>query len=80
MQECNSVFYGYRRLEDVTCGAYLGQKCLLWGILGHGWDVITRMNFTEFHIMLIFNVLNILKKTHALGRSLVIFKISASHS
>ena len=80
MHECNSVCYGYRRLEDVTCGAYLGQKCLLWGILGHDWDVITRMNFTEFHMMLIFNVLNILKKTRALGRSLVIFKISASRS
>ena len=56
----------------------MGQKCLLWGILGHDWDVITRMNFTEFHMMLIFNALNILKKTHALGRSLVIFKIPAS--
>ncbi|AKL16294.1 hypothetical protein AB180_04435 [Citrobacter freundii] len=61
-------------------GAYLGQKCLLWGILGHDWDVITHMNFTELHTMSIFNVLNILKKTHALGRSLVIFKIPASRS
>lgn len=68
-------------LEDGTCdGAWMGQKCLLWGILGHDWDVITHMNFTEFYTMLIFNVLNILKKIHALGRSLVIFKISASRS
>lgn len=61
-------------------GACLGQKCLLWGILGHDWDVITRMNFTEFHMVLIFNALNILKKTHALGRYLVISKIPASRS
>ncbi|EDQ3254048.1 preprotein translocase subunit SecY [Salmonella enterica subsp. enterica] len=38
------------------------------------------MNFTEFHMVLIFNALNILKKTHALGRSLVISKIPASRS
>ena len=52
MQECNSVCYGYRRLEDVTCGAYLGAKCLLWGILGHEWDIIAHMKFTEFHAKL----------------------------
>lgn len=61
-------------------GAYLGQKCLHWGILGHDWDVITHMNFIEFHTMSIFNVLNITKKTHALGRSLVISKMPASRS
>ncbi|EAA7932222.1 hypothetical protein ID86_22745 [Salmonella enterica subsp. enterica] len=61
-------------------GAYLGQKYLLWGILGHDWDVIAHMNFTEFHMVSIFNTLNILKKTHALGRSLMIFKMPASRS
>ncbi|ECF2367127.1 hypothetical protein E1890_21005 [Salmonella enterica subsp. enterica serovar Mountpleasant] len=62
---------------DCFFGAYLGHKCLLWGILGHDWDVITHMNFTEFHMMLIFKGLNMLKKTHALERSLVILKVSA---
>ncbi|AYL73820.1 preprotein translocase subunit SecY [Citrobacter freundii] len=38
------------------------------------------MNFTEFHMVCIFNALNKLKKTHALGRSLVISKIPASRS
>ncbi|EDV2733056.1 preprotein translocase subunit SecY [Salmonella enterica subsp. houtenae] len=38
------------------------------------------MNIAEFYTMLIFNALNILKKTHALGRSLVIFIIPATHS
>ncbi|ECD4561005.1 preprotein translocase subunit SecY [Salmonella enterica subsp. enterica serovar Newport] len=38
------------------------------------------MNFIVLHAKLIFNALNILKKTHALGRSLVIFKMPASRS
>ncbi|KLV66964.1 hypothetical protein SK36_01683 [Citrobacter sp. MGH106] len=49
-------------------------------IMGHIWDINAHMKFTEFHEMSFFNILNTLKKTHALGRSLVIFKIPASHS
>lgn len=48
--------------------------------MGHEWDIIAHMKFTEFHVMLFFNALNALKKTHALGRSLVIFKMPASRS
>ncbi|OKT61769.1 hypothetical protein ACN73_07195 [Escherichia coli] len=58
----------------------MGQKCLFWDILGHGWDTITHTNLTEFRMVLIFNVLNTLKKANALGRSLVIFKIVLSRS
>lgn len=43
-------------------------------VMGHEWDIIAHMKFTEFHAKLYFNVLNTLKKTHALGRSLVILK------
>lgn len=43
-------------------------------IMGHEWDIIAHMNFTEFHISVCFIALILLKKTHALGRSLVIFK------
>lgn len=49
-------------------------------VLGHGWDIFTHMNFTEFHMIVDCNALIKLKKTHALGRSLVIFKIAASRS
>lgn len=49
-------------------------------VMGHEWDIIAHMKFTEFHAKLFFNILNTLKKTHALGRSLVIFKISASRN
>ncbi|EAB5458579.1 hypothetical protein DTY81_25035 [Escherichia coli] len=52
----------------------MGQKCLLWGILGHGWDTLLHMNFADFHMTWKFKSLILLKKTHALGRSLVIFK------
>ena len=59
----------------------------LWGkdgtkmpIMGHIWDINAHMKFTEFHEMSFFNTLNTQKKTHALGRSLVIFKIPASRS
>ncbi|EAO5074020.1 preprotein translocase subunit SecY [Salmonella enterica] len=38
------------------------------------------MNFADFHMTYQFNTLIILKKTHALGRSLVIFKIPVSRS
>ncbi|KAB7950327.1 preprotein translocase subunit SecY [Klebsiella pneumoniae] len=38
------------------------------------------MNFTELNMMYIYNLLIMLKKTHALGRSLVIFKIPVSRS
>lgn len=53
-------------------GACVGQICYFWGIMGHYWDVITHMNFTDFHMAHAYNVMNKLKKTHALGRSLVI--------
>lgn len=43
-------------------------------VMGHVWDIIAHMKFTEFHVMSFFNALNTLKNTHALGRSLVIFK------
>ncbi|VFS85822.1 Uncharacterised protein [Escherichia coli] len=36
-------------------GASMGQKRHVWGILGHDWDVITHMNFTEFHMWHGFN-------------------------
>ena len=49
-------------------------------VMGHEWDIIAHMKFTEFHAKLFFNALNKLKKTHALGRSLVIFKMPASRS
>ena len=58
----------------------MGQKCLFWDILGHGWDTITHTNFAELHMILFFNVLNTLEKASALGRSLVIFKIALSRS
>ncbi|TDH32701.1 preprotein translocase subunit SecY [Escherichia coli OP50] len=38
------------------------------------------MNLTEFHMEASYNALINLKKTHALGRSLVIFKMPASRS
>ncbi|EEI4591874.1 preprotein translocase subunit SecY [Salmonella enterica] len=38
------------------------------------------MNFAEIHVHLIINTLIRLKKTHALGRSLMIFKMPASRS
>ena len=40
--------------------------------LGHDWDILTHTNFTEFRMMHVYNALIKLKKTHALGRSLVI--------
>ncbi len=49
-------------------------------IMGHVWDINAHMKFIEFHAMSFFNTLNTLKNTHALGRSLVIFKIPASRS
>lgn len=49
-------------------------------IMGHEWDIIVHMKFTEFHAMSYFNTLNTLENTHTLGRSLVIFKIPASRS
>lgn len=59
----------------------------LWGkdgtkmpIMGHEWDIIAHMKFTEFHVISIFNALNPLHKTHALGRYLVISKMPASRS
>lgn len=62
----------------------MGQE---WGKNGtrietvwHDWDILQHANFTEFHMMLNFNALNSLKKTHALGRSLVIFKTPVSRS
>ncbi|EOY3707468.1 TPA: hypothetical protein ACV19N_004695, partial [Escherichia coli] len=61
-------------------GACMGQKCLLWGILGHGWDTLLHMNFADFHMTWKFKSLILLKKTHALGRSLVIFKNPVSRS
>ncbi|ECD5488391.1 preprotein translocase subunit SecY [Salmonella enterica subsp. enterica serovar Brijbhumi] len=36
------------------------------------------MNFAEIHVQQTSNVLIRLKKTHALGRSLMIFKMPAS--
>ncbi|HAF1772270.1 TPA: preprotein translocase subunit SecY [Salmonella enterica] len=38
------------------------------------------MNFAEIHMHWISNELIILKKAHALGRSLMIFKMPASRS
>ncbi|EGO8461982.1 preprotein translocase subunit SecY [Escherichia coli] len=38
------------------------------------------MNFAEFHKNTIYNTLIKLKNAHALGRSLVIFKTTASRS
>ncbi|RPH27215.1 preprotein translocase subunit SecY [Citrobacter youngae] len=38
------------------------------------------MNLTESHMEASYNALINLKKTHALGRSLVILKITASRS
>ncbi|EBN8528149.1 preprotein translocase subunit SecY [Salmonella enterica] len=38
------------------------------------------MNFAEIHVQQISNALIRLKKTHALGRSLMIFKMPASRS
>ncbi|KJH05984.1 preprotein translocase subunit SecY [Escherichia coli] len=38
------------------------------------------MNFADFHMAWKFNALIMLKKTHALGRSLVIFKNPVSRS
>ncbi|ENT8660638.1 hypothetical protein ACFGUG_004223, partial [Shigella flexneri] len=61
-------------------GACMGQKYLLWGILGHDWDTLLHMNFADFHMTWQSNALIILKKTHALGRSLVIFKNPVSRS
>lgn len=49
-------------------------------VLGHGWDILTHMNLTEFHMEASYNALINIKKTHALGRSLVILKITASRS
>ncbi|EIQ80400.1 hypothetical protein SF123566_8134 [Shigella flexneri 1235-66] len=49
-------------------------------IMGHEWDIIAHMKFTEFHVISIFNALNPLHKTHALGRYLVISKMPASRS
>lgn len=49
-------------------------------IMGHEWDIIAHMKFTEFHVVSFFNALNTLKNTHALGRSLVISKIPASRN
>ncbi|ETE23442.1 hypothetical protein V415_09675 [Escherichia coli LAU-EC10] len=53
---------------------------MLWGILGHDWDTLLHMNFADFHMTWQSNALIILKKTHALGRSLVIFKNPVSRS
>ncbi|CAD6006112.1 hypothetical protein PBOIBFNE_02491 [Escherichia coli] len=58
----------------------MGQKCLFWDILGHGWDTVTHTNFAELRMILFFNALNTLEKASALGRSLVIFKIALSRS
>ncbi|EBG6453040.1 preprotein translocase subunit SecY [Salmonella enterica] len=38
------------------------------------------MNFAEIHVQQISNALIIIKKIHALGRSLMIFKMPASRS
>jgi hypothetical protein len=48
-------------------GTFEGGFWLFWGIWGH-------MNLTEFHTGYTYNILNKLKKTHALGRSSVFFK------
>ena len=48
--------------------------------MGHNWDILTHMNLTEFHMEASYNALINLKKTHALGRSLVILKITASRN
>ncbi|EFO1599879.1 hypothetical protein DWS26_24160 [Escherichia coli] len=58
----------------------MGQKVLLRDVLGHGWDTGRQTNFAELRMILIFNMLNTLKKSNALGRSLVIFKIAVSRS
>ncbi|EGF7407472.1 hypothetical protein F6S98_18295 [Escherichia coli] len=58
----------------------MGQKYLLWGILGHDWDTLLHMNFADYYMTWQYNALILLKKTHALGRSLVIFKNSVSRS
>ncbi len=59
----------------------------LWGkdgtkisIMGHEWDIIAHMNFAEIYMHEISNELIIQKKTHALGRSLMIFKMPASRN
>lgn len=48
-------------------GAFECGFRLFWGIWCH-------MNLTEFHTAYAYNILNKLKKTHALGRSSVFFK------
>lgn len=48
--------------------------------LGHDWDIFSHTNYTEFHMMGVYNELIYLKKTHALGRSLVISNLTASRS
>ncbi|KYR61974.1 hypothetical protein AML55_10910 [Escherichia coli] len=58
----------------------MGQKYLLWGILGHDWDTLLHMNFTDLHMIYQSNALIIMNKIYALGRSLVIFKNPVSRS
>ncbi|AQV71846.1 hypothetical protein BE932_04880 [Escherichia coli] len=58
----------------------MGQKYLLWGILGHDWNTLLHMNFADFYMTWKYNALILLNKKHALGRSLVIFKNSVSRS
>ncbi|EOZ7722874.1 hypothetical protein ACQWMM_002930 [Escherichia coli] len=68
-----SDFLGHAWGKNICCGAF-------WGILGHDWDTLLHMNFADFHMAWQSNALIILKKTHALGRSLVIFKNPVSRS
>lgn len=75
-----SVNGGPCSVSEQNNGAWMGQKSLFWDAMGHGWDILTHMNLTEFHMEASYNALINLKKTHALGRSLVILKITASRS
>ncbi|EJF8350204.1 hypothetical protein M9N70_004957 [Escherichia coli] len=75
-----SDFLGHAWGKNICCGACMGQKYLLWGILGHDWDTLLHMNFADYYMTWQYNALILLKKTHALGRSLVIFKNSVSRS
>lgn len=58
----------------------MGQKSDYWDVLGHWWDISTHVNFGDFHMSCIYMYMIKLKNTHALGRSLVIFKIATSRS
>lgn len=58
----------------------MGQKNGYWDTLGHGWGIYAHMNFAEFHKSYVYKALINQKNAHALGRSLVFFKIAASRS